>query len=310
MNASKATQAGRGDKYLSLKQAELIYDAASFLPISAGLLFNTRLELNHHLLGADTERSAAKLVSDLTHELGMRVRSWTGADELHWLYVHERRTGGLATEIVAHVPAAAMAMTKSWLRQRLSDWCGGANEPGAWLLELPNPERESGWVRNRVARHWQLVRRLWRGLDSRIAHVAGSGERLPLLDLLCVPTAWRAEIGCLKELRRIGSSQGLGPAARKQAAAMKLGLVSAFKDAAWCSIDAGWELAERDVRRRELEMRHEAEERVRAEWPSDNLIEAANLQRALAELEASWPKDPRLRPRAWAVWWTATGCLS
>jgi hypothetical protein len=57
-------------------------------------------------------------------------------------------------------------------------------------------------------------------------------------------------------------------------------------------------------------MRHEAEERVRAEWPSDNLIEAANLQRALAELEASWPKDPRLRPRAWAVWWTATGCLS
>ena len=289
--------------YLSLPQAEAIYDAASFLPLTTGLLFNTGLTLDHMKLGAGGEAQVRKLMSDLTHELSMRVAAWTGAGKLYWLYVHERGGGGLVTELVAHIPAAAVAKVHPWLTRRLGEWRSEAHEAGAWQVDLPNAERETGWQRNRVAWHWRLVRRLWRGVDPQIAHVAADSSMKPLVELLGVPNAQRGPLGQLDELRRFSASQNLGPAARRAAALNKMKFLSAFKDTAWESIDKGWELDERGVRQRELDRRREAQDRVKAEWPGLNQIEVDHCQRDLMQLEAGWLNDPHHWPRSWPTWW-------
>jgi DNA polymerase-3 subunit gamma/tau len=291
-------------EYLNLKQAEALYAGASFLMQQHGLLFNTRITLNHGRLGAGGEAAAGSLVSRLTHEMDERVKGWVRHSRAHWLYVHEVREGKMFTDILAHVPPAALMQLASWLPDRISEWCEGSSGDG-WALDAPDMKMAIGYPNTRLQRHWRLVRGLWRGIDPRIGHWDADEGRVPLVELLRVPKRDRGSIGELTVLRRIGGSGSIGPGKRRTAEVERMKLLSAFADSAWDQIDSGWELLERGEREYELEQRREAEERVKLEWPeSDNQIEMDHRRAALARLHDSWPRDPHARRRAWEGWWS------
>lgn len=291
-------------EYLSLKQAEAIYAASSFMIQQHGLLFNTRITLDHGQLGAGDESAAGRLVSQLTHELDVRVKRWVRHSRAHWLYVHEARDGAILTDIVGHVPAAALMQLASWLPERMQEWRGASAGKG-WVLDVPEVKLASGYPNIRLLRHWRLVRGLWRGIDPRIGHWDANEGRVPLIELLRVTKRDRMPIGQLATLRRIGGSTSIGPSERRNAEAGRMKLLSALADGAWDQIDSGWELLERAEREHEREQRREAEERVKLEWPaSGNQIELDNRRAALARLHDSWPRDPHMRRRAWKGWWS------
>ena len=291
-------------EYLSLKQAESLYAGASFLMQQHGLLFNTRITLDHGRLDADGEAAAGGLVSRLTHELDVRVKGWVRGSRAHWLYVNEAREGGMFTDIVAHVPPAALMQLASWLPDRISEWREGSSDD-SWVLDAPDLKLAFGYPNTRLQRHWRLVRGLWRGIDPRIGHWDANEGRVPLVELLRVPKRDRGSIGELTMVRRIGGSGSIGPGKRRIAEVDRMKLLSALADGAWDQIDSGWELLERAEREHEREQRRDAEERVKLEWPaSDNQIEMDNRRAALARLHESWPRDPHARRRAWEGWWS------
>ncbi|WP_161988940.1 AAA family ATPase [Sphingomonas glacialis] len=291
-------------EYLDLKQAEAIYAQASFLIQQHGLLLNTRITLDHARLGAGDELAAGGLVSRLTHELDVQVKRWVRGYRAHWLYVHEARAGGTYTDIVAHVPPAALMQFASWLPGRMQEWRGAAENDG-WMLDPPVMKLATGYPNIRLQRHWRLVRGLWRGIDPRIGHWDAQEGRVPLVELLRVPKRDRGSIGELASLRRMGGSGSIAPGERRKAEAGRMKMLSALADGAWDQIDSGWELLERAEREHELEQRREAEERVKLEWPaSDNQIETDHRRTALVQLHEGWPRDPHARRRAWKGWWS------
>lgn len=294
-----------GNDHLNLRQAEAIYDRASFLAQNHGCLFDTHLLLDHAKLGAGDEASAGWLISNLTHEMAMRVSGWAGGKKAHWQYVHEASSAGMVTHIIAHIPVGGHGSLKDWVENRLNEWrAPSANGPDAWSIDLPNPKMIEGYRQLRIKRHWQLVRRLWGGVSPDIDHWSNDGRRRPLLELLDVPKDQRRRACKLQTLRRLGSSNSLGPAMRKAAEAMSMSFLSAFADAAWAHLDTGWELDEFEARAVEIASRVDATDRVNLEWPAPSLqIEIDGRRSAIAKLEASWPVDAKDRRRSWRGWW-------
>ncbi len=297
-----SSQAGQ---WLSLAQAESIYEAASFLPQHYGELFNVGITLDHGRLGISTEEQAGKLISDLTHELDLRVKGWVPGTRAHWMYVNELRASGVFTTLAVHVPVSAHERLAAWLPRRMRSWAGVlADGPDAWSLDVPQPKAHKPGRRSKVSRHWRLVRGLWAGVDPTIVHWTNEGIRQPLVGLLGVRLNARRALGALSSLRRTGTSQSLGPRAREEAQVEAMFLLSAFVDNAWSHIDHGWELDERLDRLSELAERRDALERVEFEWPSStNQIEKDRKAEALASLRNSWPTDPHKRRRSWKGWW-------
>jgi DNA polymerase III subunit gamma/tau len=298
-------RAAKSDRSLNQVQAESIYDMATFLPQEHGLLFNTRIMLDHARLGVNNETEASKLVSQLTHELSIRVRSWARGASAHWIYVHRLQDGGIMTDIIVHIPQDALVHIERWLAGRLQDLCGDlALVAGAWSIDAATPGRATGHDVNRFQRHWYLVRPIWGGLDPEIMDWDEKGRRVPLVDLLKVPTKARKPVGDLVSLRALGSSRSLGPVARSKAAAGRMGFLSAFADDAWACVARGWEFDEYRDRLTEKEQRRDAEERIRLEFPASmNRLEQDAGENALARLMRSWPQDPKGRARSWKGWW-------
>lgn len=292
--------------FLDQVQAERIYDMATFLPQQHGLLFNSLVSLHHGRLGGRNEDDAGQLVSTLTHELRLGVERWSPGEAAHWIYAHRRDGEDILTDIVMHIPADALPHLESFLARRLANLRGEtANEEGAWALDAASPDRASGWDRNRFQRHWHLVRHLWRGIDPDRVDWDEKDRRVPLLDLLKVPMALRAPVGMLTKLRAIGSSRSLGPAERKVAAMNRMAFLSAFADDAWGAVASGWELDEYRDRLAEAARRADDEARITAEFPSSaNRLERQAAETAAAQLQESWPLDPRHRRRGWKGWWT------
>jgi DNA polymerase III subunit gamma/tau len=285
-------------------RAEHIYEMATYLTQRHGLLFNVGVKLNHGLLGTGDEKKAGNLISQLTHGLSLRVKSWSPQDHAHWIYQHSVLDGSIETNVVLHIPPTALVHLEPWLRRRLRELRGSrADEEGAWSIDAISPERATGWQKNQIQRHWHLVRELWRDVDPEILDWDQQRRRKPLRELLKVPAPSGKSLGTLRDLRSIGSSRSLGPAARKQASASKMGFLSAFADDAWQVMFEGWELHEYRDRQAEIIQRKDEVERIKLEFPaSENHLERRAREAALAQLRANWPADPRKRLRSWQGW--------
>ena len=141
-------------EYLSFQQAETLYDAASMIGQEYGLLFNTAVRLRHAGLGGGEELNAGRLVSQLLHELRLRMRSWVPGERLHWIYVHERSDAGVITELVLHVPPMALLSFEDWLPRRIANMCRVGNVGDAISIDAPKLVSAAGNSRRRVQRHW------------------------------------------------------------------------------------------------------------------------------------------------------------
>ena len=302
---ARSAPSGPSQRYLEPGQAENIYDMASFMTQHYGVLLNTSLDLDHGLLGTSKPNQASALVSQVTHELQMRVQSWSGG-AAHWIYVYREEGGRLLTKFAMHIPAAALPRIEEWLTQRILEWCPEGNPDGLRVLPA-NPERQAGWIKNRVQRHWSLVRPLWGSVDPTLVDWDAAGtRRQPLIDLLRVARADRQPLGDIGPLRAIGGSRSLGPDKRKRAEEMKMELLSAFRDDAWLALESGWELKEHDDRRAETKQRVDAVNQINLEH--QDALSALDLrykETAMKALYSSWPDNPHYRPRAWDGWWAS-----
>lgn len=288
--------------HLDVKQAEQIYNAASFLPQEHGMLFNTYLRLDYAAMGIAEEGEASRLLGQLTHGLSERVKVWSAGSKAHWLYVSCRIGSGLCSHVALHLPPEALDKVEACLTNRLT---AAAPDGGAgWVLDAASSGRANGWRSNRVQRHWYIVRKLWGGLDPDILEWDKDRSRKALLDLLQVRKGDRFAVGSLGQLRALGSSRSLGPERQQQASMNRMTFLSAFKDDAWEALFSGWELDECKDRQEELARRQEAKEKVELEFPASTELERKARASALVRLEASWPDDPKLRLRSWTGWWS------
>lgn len=286
---------------LTRKQAELIYDAATFLPQEYGVWFNASVQLRHGPLGATDPGSVAALHTTITHELPVRARAVANG-KVHWASVHAAEEDGPVTYLLLHVPEAYLPQLRERIGQFLKAERGQAVFDGnAWPYEqsvTTNLQTQRNW-------HWRAVRDLWHGIDPAVQLMAEDGSRAPLLDLLGVPKFKRASIGEVLGGRRFSTSGTLAPGTRAAAARDRMDLLSAFADGAWSSITSGWELAEREDLTAEKARRIRAKTLVEAKWPvSENPLEQRRREGELAKLYASWPSDPHERRRSWTGWWS------
>lgn len=288
--------------YLDVKQAEQIYNAASFLPQEHGLLFNTYLRLDYAAMGIVEEGEASRFLGQLTHGLSERVKVWSAGRKAHWLYVNCLAGSGLRSHVALHLPPEGLDKVEAWLTNRLAEFSSDGG--GCWALDAANSGRAGGWQSNRVQRHWFIVRKLWGGLDPDILEWDKDRSRKALLDLLQVRKGDRFAVGGLGQLRALGSSRSLGPEQQQQASTNRMAFLSAFKDDAWEALFSGWELDECKDRQEELARRQEAQEKVELEFPASTELERKARESALVRLEASWPDDPKLRLRSWTGWWS------
>lgn len=111
-----AAEANPSRRYLAWPQVQPFWEIGSFLPQQFGLLFNLRLTVNHRTLGISDHRDGARLVSDLTHDLGARLEYWEPGSSYHWVYRHEGdRTGGLVSRILLSIPDHLSEDAIGWL---------------------------------------------------------------------------------------------------------------------------------------------------------------------------------------------------
>lgn len=299
-NPVRPSSSPQSKGFLSLAQVEAVYDAASFLPQQYGKLFNAHLFLDHHTLGSAAPKEAADLISRLTHQIGQRVHGWSGA-EAHWLYLNTASAHGPITDILMHLPDEVHARAEAWFNKVIGLWRGALpDESNKWALSI-DPVRAA---RARMKLHWKLVRGLWRGVDPETEHWTSPARerRMPLLDVLRVPRQGRGSIG-ETALRRFGTSSTIGPDARAKAENNKMKLLSAFVDCAWNHLDTGWELQEVRERQAEIERRRRSRAYLDERYPETrDVLAARHREQAIAELNSSWPADPRLRRRDSSNW--------
>lgn len=286
---------------MSFRQAETIYDAASFVSQEYGVLFNARFRIVHEGVGAERQTTAKALISQFTHELSIFSQRCDPTKKPHWLYVHEQVEGVLATEVLAYLPAITVERLEPWLNGRREDWCGLQSlSGGTWTIDVQPP----GGAKSHVARHWRMVKRLWRTLDQGRGRKGPDGIRTSLVELLGVPMKDWARSDDMNGLRRIQTSYSIGADKRRKSENMGMNLLSAWADGAWSYIDSGWEQLEFIARIDEISTRENYEDLVKAKWPeSDNSIERTRREEELSRLYASWPSDPKDRRRDWEGWW-------
>ncbi len=295
-----AQAVGTRSPQLATSDVREIWRAASYLLQEHAQPLNVHVRLRQLVSGHLAHGSAAKVVSNLTHELQMRSASWTGAPCLHWLYVHECNEEGteFTTNLMISLPPSCVERAEVWLKgaaARLMKTVSGAEAS----CEIDARHRRSEEARVRL--HWRLVRELCRGLDPMLVP---QSSMEPLIGLLGVPESLRSSIGRPSCRRRRGVSAALGEDVMKRLARDRLMPLSALDDGAWGFLCTGWELREHADRSREIVLRQQAEREVDAEYPSGGAdYEARERDRALSTLRSSWPADPRMRRRTWRGWW-------
>jgi DNA polymerase-3 subunit gamma/tau len=289
--------------FLTKSQVRALWEAGSFLVQEYGALLNTRLSLNHGQLGITDPADGSRLVSDLLHEMGMRLRCWAGREfGFHWIYVHEPPShleASFETHIAASIPERYADQTADWVFSYfLLKRFGAALSPRAVRLKHLQPST----AERRWQRHLDLMRMLCRNMDPAI-HVFLAGERRPLTTVLGLPKRYSLGISDVP-LRRFAVSRTLSSQAWKAMQKQKLAPLTAFSDGAWENLMTGWELNEYHDRRTEREERQAAEEIIHAHWPdTGSILQNQRRQEELNQLWASWPVDPRRRLRSWQGWW-------
>lgn len=287
-------------RYLSNARAAELWAAASALMQLYGLTFNLRIIIRHDELGLDQGRGAA-LAAAVVHELGQGTKRWTSCRaELHYAYLHQVSEHlGFTTTIIGHVPPQLADDVDEWLFDRfLPRRINWSFPKSAVRLKMVSADLTP---KQRVRWHWQLVGLLCRNLDPSL-QVRAAGEDRALLAVLGVNRRLREPLGALTLAQPCRVSRTLGQAALKRADEA-LPLLSAWRDGAWSHIASGWELEEHADRVREAEERAWKRAVVITDWPGDGVRERRIREMKLAELEASWSRDPHRRSRSWLPWW-------
>jgi DNA polymerase III subunit gamma/tau len=289
--------------YIDLATAEGMWEAASFLPQKYGVLYNARLQLDHHRLGQADEVEAGRLNSVIIDVLTRRIRAWKRNDAFYWQYANSISADGhLVTDFVFHLPVIVGELAWEVVAGQLAELRPGFEKEGAvWRMDEVTQANAQNSERSRVRRHWSFVSHLLTGLDPAIVHKA-EGRMAPVVDLLGIPKAAQRPAGELKVLTRTSTCNRLGPAARRRAHAL-LPLLSAFSDTAWTHLRTGWELEEYVHRQLTIEQYCEVEALVIAEWQGDGELIERRRDEELMRVLLSRPRDPHNRPRHWAGWW-------
>ena len=243
-------------EYLSEKQAREFYEAATFLVQRYEVTLNACLTLNHGAIGVTEDKAAVDLISDLSRELGLRMKNWGQAaghpDQslLHRISLLERDSdGALTSTVLLHLPGFAAERARTWIFERFLPRYAPADPSWAddWL-----EVRHASDAHGVLAHQWELMRRLWRGIDPTIA---ADGELL--IDRLGVPKRGRRPAGRVSR-RRYALSLSINRAARAEEAKLFEPHLSAYADRAWDWLFRRWEWREarnrRQTRRREDEL--------------------------------------------------------
>jgi DNA polymerase-3 subunit gamma/tau len=233
---------------LTVEQVRDLYEAATFLIQSEGVLFNTRITIEWGELGVSDDLKASQLMSGLAHELGLRLAGWglAPATSFHRITLHEGTGGklgkgnGLRSHLVGHLPDRHRTRVEDWVcRKYLPKRIPGAEiTRESVLIEIGPSEPQKG----HVARHWQLMRLLWRGLDESVTIDLRDGSKPALADVLKIPAQQRGEIGAVS-CRRYAITEAISLKTRKEAAAGRMAHLSIFEDAvrygaaAWRCLD-------------------------------------------------------------------------
>ncbi|HYF55826.1 MAG TPA: hypothetical protein VEA41_16345 [Salinarimonas sp.] len=215
---------------------------------------------------------------------------------MHYAYLHQvSEACGFTTTIVGRIPDHLADAADEWvLDEFLPRWIGSERTRSSVRLRIAL----AGTREAEVRRHWRLVRLVCRALDPTL-QVWADGRERALVDVLSIDRRLRGPLGPLATPHPTRVSRGIGKTARDQAAADGMGLLSAVQDGAWSQAATGWELDEFDDRQRWLEERARERAGILKAWPEDGLERTAQIRMALlAELEASWARDPRRR-RPW-----------
>lgn len=294
-------RAARGDAaaFLNEHQARELYEAASFLIQRHGVTFNACLTLDHRALGIANEEEAARLISDLARELRLRLQNWavSAAEpdqaELHRIVILEKAEGSsLASTMVMHLPGFAEDKARRWIFEKfLAESLNRSSvQVGDWL-----EVRHIGDARGAQAYHWDLMRRLWRGLDPDVV----VDERL-LIDLLGVPKTTRRPAGKI-ERRRFNISHSIGKAAQAREAVDLGAHHSAWSDGAWDWLFRYWELRAFGTRNRERLRRAERSRawRQERELIGDPLT-ARKLASEIAVANEGGQKLEEFRQKPWS----------
>lgn len=296
------------EEYLAWSEVRPIWDAGSFLPQHYGALLNLRLTIRHAEIKILDHDAGAELISDLTHELGMRLNEWRpdSNPHFHWMYRHEAdEEGHLVTRLMMSIPEGHLAAAVHWIRARFF----ARRFASEGFSYLPIALRDSRNPKRLLRFHWACIRALSRSLDPALIERSEDGERIPLVDLLGVPHRWRGPAGTVLCAKRRGASKSLRRSAQRAAAAERMPFLSALEDRAWQAMDGGWELLEHRDRAAEVQRRHEAEGRVRGLFAGDDELARARCAEEIACLRARYPLDPKERLRSWEGWW-GTGLSS
>ncbi len=288
--------------YLPWREIKPYWEVGSFLPQHYGALLNLRLTIRHAEIGIRDHDAGAELISDLTHELSMRLNEWRPGSnpQFHWMYRHEADDEGhLVTRLMMSVPEDHLAAAIHWIRSRF--FARRYESVGFAALTIVlrasrNPKRLQRF-------HWACIRALSRSLDPALFERSEEGERRPLKDLLGIPHRWCGPVGTVRCAKRRGASMSLRSSAQRIAAAERMPFLSALEDRAWQALDQGWELLEHRDRAAEAQRRNEAEGRVRGLFASDDDLTRARCAEEIARLRACYPLDPKERLRTWEGWW-------
>ena len=288
--------------YLPWREIRPFWDAGSFLPQHYGALLNLRLTIRHAEIKILDHDAGAELISDLTHELGMRLNEWRpdSNPHFHWMYRHEAdEEGHLVTRLMMSIPEGHLAAAVHWIRTRFF----ARRFASEGFSDLPIALRDSRNSERLLRFHWACIRALSRNLDPALLERSEDGERVPLVDLLRIPHRWRGPTVTVQCAKSRGASKSLRRSAQRAGAAERMPFLSALEDRAWQAMDGGWELLEHRDRAAEVQRRHEAEGRVRGLFAGDDDLTRARCAEEIARLRARYPLDPKERLRSWEGWW-------
>ena len=288
--------------YLPWREIRPFWDAGSFLPQHYGALLNLRLTIRHAEIKILDHDAGAELISDLTHELGMRLNEWRpdSNPHFHWMYRHEAdEEGHLVTRLMMSIPEGHLAAAVHWIRTRFF----ARRFASEGFSDLPIALRNSRNSERLLRFHWACIRALSRNLDPALLERSEDGERVPLVNLLRIPHRWRGPTVTVQCAKSRGASKSLRRSAQRAGAAERMPFLSALEDRAWQAMDGGWELLEHRDRAAEVQRRHEAEGRVRGLFAGDDDLTRARCAEEIARLRARYPLDPKERLRSWEGWW-------
>lgn len=287
--STEVEPAGPGDQYLGPAHVREIINRASFFVQHEGRTLNAAFTIYPSWGARSSETGAIAAIERFREQLSA-MWELAGAP-MTTVATYERDASGVLGRVVAHVPALVDAVTTE---KALRDWCEGlqSNSGEDLLVRL---EAHQGALDARAMRfHWNSVLMLCGAAQDG---EGAFGDARRLLDDLRVPKHMRRQTGPLRQ-QVLHFSGALSSASIEEARANGMEFLSAFDARAWPWIRKGWE------RNEYIDRKHEIAERQRKLSDMGRLwVDADRRRKELEKLEASWGREPEMRPRRWRGWW-------